>query len=121
MPLYDYVCRACEKIAEVRHGFKETYDKACEACGGEMKRVFSATGIVFKGSGFYINDSRKASSESSSGSKSDGGAKSDGAKSDGAKSDGAKSDGAKSDGAKADSGAKSESSSPPPAKSDTAA
>ena len=60
MPLYEYQCRTCKKTAEVRHGFKETFDDPCAECGGEMARVFSPAGIVFKGSGFYLTDSRKA-------------------------------------------------------------
>jgi putative FmdB family regulatory protein len=60
MPLYEYQCRSCAKTAEVRHGFKETFDDKCAACGGEMARVYSPAGIVFKGSGFYLTDSRKA-------------------------------------------------------------
>jgi putative FmdB family regulatory protein len=61
LPLYDYRCRACSKVTEVRHGFGETHQDACPACGGELARVFSPAGIVFKGSGFYLTDSRKAS------------------------------------------------------------
>ncbi len=61
MPLYDYQCRSCRKVTEVRHGFKEEHTGACPACGGEMARVFNAAGIVFKGSGFYVTDSRKSS------------------------------------------------------------
>lgn len=60
MPLYEYQCRSCKKTADVRHGFKETFDGKCEECGGEMARVYSPAGIVFKGSGFYLTDSRKA-------------------------------------------------------------
>lgn len=60
MPLYEYQCRACGKRTEVRHGFKETFEDACVECGGEMARVYSPAGIVFKGSGFYLTDSRKA-------------------------------------------------------------
>ena len=78
VPLYDYQCRACGKVTEVRHGFKETYDEACAACNGEMRRVFNPAPIVFKGSGFYVTDSRKSSSSSSS-SDSSSTAKSDGA------------------------------------------
>jgi putative FmdB family regulatory protein len=72
MPLYDYQCRACSKVIEVRHGFRETYDGTCPACGADdLARVFNPAGIVFKGSGFYVTDSRKpASSESSSSSSS---------------------------------------------------
>jgi putative FmdB family regulatory protein len=65
MPLYDYQCRACSKVTEVRHGFRETYDATCAECGGDLARVFNPAGIVFKGSGFYVNDSRKASSTES--------------------------------------------------------
>ncbi|MFN2459658.1 MAG: FmdB family zinc ribbon protein [Candidatus Velthaea sp.] len=61
MPLYDYRCQQCDAVTEVRHGFKETHSAPCAACGGTLRRVFNAAGIVFKGAGFYINDSRKAS------------------------------------------------------------
>ncbi|MEA2787161.1 MAG: hypothetical protein QOF71_3265 [Candidatus Eremiobacteraeota bacterium] len=61
MPLYDYRCRACSKVTEVRHGFREGHQVACPECGGELARVFSPAGIVFKGSGFYLTDSRSAS------------------------------------------------------------
>ncbi len=62
MPLYDYQCRKCSEVTEVRHGFKETFEGPCPKCGGEVARVFNPAGIVFKGSGFYINDSRKGGS-----------------------------------------------------------
>jgi putative FmdB family regulatory protein len=61
LPLYDYRCRACSKVTEVRHGFREAHQETCPACGGELARVFSPAGIVFKGSGFYLTDSRNAS------------------------------------------------------------
>jgi putative FmdB family regulatory protein len=66
LPLYEYQCRSCRKTAEVRHGFKETFDGKCEECGGEMARVYSPAGIVFKGSGFYLTDSRKAAETAAS-------------------------------------------------------
>lgn len=101
MPLYEYECRDCRKLTEVRHGFDETVAQPCAACGGELVRRFSPTGIVFKGSGFYVTDSRK-STGAADGSKADAGSKSDAAgKSDSTgKSDSAgKSETAKSDGA----------------------
>ena len=67
MPLYEYECRSCGTVTDIRHGFDETVSEACPACGGELVRRFSATGIVFKGSGFYITDSRKAGGGGSSG------------------------------------------------------
>ncbi len=67
MPLYDYQCKQCQKVTEVRHGFKDVYAQPCPTCGGELARVFNPAGIVFKGSGFYITDSRKGGSGESSG------------------------------------------------------
>lgn len=61
MPLYDYKCTKCGTIREVRHGFHESHDEPCPACGASMSRVFSAAPIVFKGSGFYATDSRTKS------------------------------------------------------------
>jgi len=66
VPLYDYQCRQCSEVTEVRHGFKESFEGACPKCGGEMARVFNPAGIVFKGSGFYITDSRKGGDGGSS-------------------------------------------------------
>ncbi|MGA8532823.1 MAG: FmdB family zinc ribbon protein [Candidatus Tumulicola sp.] len=68
MPLYDYKCAQCGKVAEVRHGFNESYDARCSACGGNLARVFNAAPIVFKGSGFYVTDSRKAAAAAKSSS-----------------------------------------------------
>jgi putative FmdB family regulatory protein len=66
VPLYDYRCKSCQQTTEVRHGSRETFEGPCPSCGGEVARVFNPAGIVFKGSGFYINDSRAASSGSAS-------------------------------------------------------
>ena len=74
MPLYDYRCRDCSTVTEVRHGFREAYDGTCPNCGGGLARVFNAAGIVFKGSGFYVNDSRKPAASESSGSSTASGA-----------------------------------------------
>ncbi len=61
MPLYDYKCTNCGTVREVRHGFDESHDEPCPACGGAMTRVFNPAPIVFKGSGFYKTDSRAKS------------------------------------------------------------
>jgi putative FmdB family regulatory protein len=58
MPLYDYACTRCGRIHEVRHGFDETYDAPCAACGARVRRVFNPAPVLFKGSGFYVTDSR---------------------------------------------------------------
>jgi putative FmdB family regulatory protein len=72
MPLYDYRCAKCGNVTEVRHGFNDTHDRPCEACGGELSRVFNPAPIVFKGSGFYVTDSRPSGGDSSSTSSSKG-------------------------------------------------
>jgi putative FmdB family regulatory protein len=60
MPLYDYACTQCGRVREVRHGFDETYDQPCEACGAPLRRVFNPAPVLFKGSGFYVTDSRRS-------------------------------------------------------------
>ena len=72
MPTYDYRCDACENVFEVFQSFSEDPLSKCpeENCGGAVKKIFSAPGISFKGSGFYKNDSRSKSSSSSSSSSS---------------------------------------------------
>lgn len=62
MPTYEYECQKCHQRIEVVQKFADAPLTTCEHCGGDLKKVFSAVGIVFKGSGFYKNDSRGASS-----------------------------------------------------------
>ena len=68
VPTYDYQCRACGTVTEVIHSMLEDGPSVCELCGGTLRRVLFPTGIIFKGSGFYRNDSRATSSSSSEGS-----------------------------------------------------
>ena len=58
MPTYDYRCKACGEELEVFQAFSDDALTTCEACGGELRKLFGAPGIAFKGSGFYKNDSR---------------------------------------------------------------
>ena len=58
MPTYDYRCKACGQELEVFQSFSDEPLTTCEACGGELRKLFGAPGIAFKGSGFYKNDSR---------------------------------------------------------------
>ena len=58
MPTYDYRCKACGEELEVFQSFTDDPLTTCEACGGELRKLFGAPGIAFKGSGFYKNDSR---------------------------------------------------------------
>ena len=68
MPTYDYQCRECGHTIEVIHSMQESGPEACDRCGGELRRVFFPTGIIFKGSGFYKTDSRSAGTSSTSAS-----------------------------------------------------
>lgn len=76
MPTYQYRCTECGEDLEVVQKFSDDPLKVCPACQGSLRKVFSPVGIVFKGSGFYRNDSRKGSSGPGSGS-GDGAAKKD--------------------------------------------
>jgi putative FmdB family regulatory protein len=62
LPIYEYQCASCGAVTDIKHGFKETTNETCPKCGGELKRLFNPAGIVFKGSGFYVTDSRKSES-----------------------------------------------------------
>ncbi len=62
MPTYEYTCTECGEQVEVVQKFTDDALTVCTACGGRLRKVFSPVGIVFKGSGFYRNDSRKGSS-----------------------------------------------------------
>ncbi|MGW2641233.1 FmdB family zinc ribbon protein [Streptomyces sp. NPDC001348] len=72
MPTYQYQCTECGEGLEAVQKFTDDALTECPSCGGRLKKVFSAVGIVFKGSGFYRNDSRGSSSSSSTASKSSG-------------------------------------------------
>jgi putative FmdB family regulatory protein len=66
MPTYEYECQQCHERVEAVQKFTDAALTVCPLCEGELRKVFSAVGIVFKGSGFYKNDSRKSSSTSGS-------------------------------------------------------
>jgi putative FmdB family regulatory protein len=70
MPTYEYECQTCHEGVEAVQKFTDPSLTTCPRCGGELRKVFSAVGIVFKGSGFYKNDSRGAKSSSSTSSES---------------------------------------------------
>jgi putative FmdB family regulatory protein len=65
VPTYQYQCTECGEGLEAVQKFTDDALTECPNCGGRLKKVFSAVGIVFKGSGFYRNDSRGSSSSSS--------------------------------------------------------
>jgi putative FmdB family regulatory protein len=102
VPTYQYACTACDHRFEAVQSFTDASLTECPACSGNLRKVFSSVGIVFKGSGFYRTDSRSGG----------GGVA---AKSESAKSDSAKSDSGKSDSSSSSSGTKESSSSAAPA------
>ncbi|HEY3952133.1 MAG TPA: FmdB family zinc ribbon protein [Streptosporangiaceae bacterium] len=61
MPTYQYACTSCGEQTEAVQRFTDDPLTVCPACGGGLRKVFSAVGIVFKGSGFYRTDSRNGS------------------------------------------------------------
>lgn len=60
MPTYEYECLSCHQHVEAVQKFSDPSLSVCPHCQGELRKVYSAVGIVFKGSGFYKNDSRGA-------------------------------------------------------------
>ncbi len=64
MPYYDYLCDSCGRSCEIKHAWDDPGPRKCPHCGssGKLKRLFSPTGIAFKGSGFYVTDSKSHNS-----------------------------------------------------------
>jgi putative FmdB family regulatory protein len=62
MPTYEYECQDCHERLEAVQSFTDAPLSVCPRCGGTLRKVFSSVGIVFKGSGFYKNDSRSSTS-----------------------------------------------------------
>src|SRR5438552_9484171 len=67
MPTYVYACDSCGSQFERFQSFKDEPLQTCPACAGAVRRVFQPVGIVFKGSGWYVTDSRKSNSATVSG------------------------------------------------------
>jgi putative FmdB family regulatory protein len=68
VPVYEYACTECGERLEVHQSFSDDALTVCPACDGRLRKVLSAVGVVFKGSGFYRTDSR-ASATADGGSK----------------------------------------------------
>jgi putative FmdB family regulatory protein len=56
VPTYEYACRDCGEHLEVVQSFKDDALTTCPNCQGTLRKVFSASGIIFKGSGWHIKD-----------------------------------------------------------------
>ena len=70
MPTYEYACRTCGEHLEVVQSFRDDPLTECPACQGQLRKVFSAAGIIFKGSGWHVKDYASSSSGSGGGSSS---------------------------------------------------
>ncbi|AEH50398.1 FmdB family zinc ribbon protein [Pseudothermotoga thermarum] len=66
MPFYRYTCDSCGYQKSVFHGISEAPTVTCDSCGKTMRRTISRVGVIFKGSGFYITDSRNESKKNES-------------------------------------------------------
>ncbi len=66
MPTYQYRCTECDHAFEEFQSFTDDALTVCPVCGGRLRKVFNAVGVVFKGSGFYRNDSRAKDTAASS-------------------------------------------------------
>lgn len=62
MPTYDYACDDCGHRFEIRQSFTDDPLTLCPECSGHIRRVIHPSGIIFKGSGWYITDSRDTTS-----------------------------------------------------------
>jgi putative FmdB family regulatory protein len=66
LPTYEYACRACGHRLEAVQKFTDDALTECPDCGGDLRKIFGAPGIVLKGSGFYKTDTRAQDKRSSS-------------------------------------------------------
>lgn len=62
MPMYTYKCQNCGHEFEQRQRMTEAPLTECPVCEGSVRRVVNSVGVVFKGSGFYVTDTRNGNS-----------------------------------------------------------
>lgn len=67
MPTYQYACTECGHAFEQVQSFTDDALTECPECQGRLRKLFNAVGVVFKGSGFYRNDSRGSTSTTDAG------------------------------------------------------
>ncbi|WP_426118746.1 FmdB family zinc ribbon protein [Kocuria sp. LHG3120] len=63
MPVYAYACKDCGHAFDIRQSFSEDALTVCPECDGGLRKKFNTVGVVFKGSGFYRNDSRSGGAD----------------------------------------------------------
>ncbi len=66
VPTYAYACKDCGHRFEINQAFTDDALTSCPECDGRLRKVFNSVGVVFKGSGFYRNDSRSTGTSSDS-------------------------------------------------------
>ena len=66
MPTYSYACTDCSNRFDAVQAFSDDALTTCPECSGRLRKLFGNVGVVFKGSGFYRNDSRESAKSSSS-------------------------------------------------------
>ncbi len=59
MPLYEYICDQCGYSFERLQSFHDQPVERCPSCDSLVRRVIAPVGVIFKGSGWYITDSRR--------------------------------------------------------------
>ncbi|MHA7241197.1 FmdB family zinc ribbon protein [Arthrobacter sp. TMS1-12-1] len=62
MPMYAYACKDCGHTFDIQQSFSDDSLTVCPVCDGSLRKKFNSVGVVFKGSGFYRNDSRDTKS-----------------------------------------------------------
>jgi putative FmdB family regulatory protein len=65
VPTYQYACTECGHAFDQFQSFSDEALTECPECGGRLRKVFNAVGVVFKGSGFYRTDSRSSTTATS--------------------------------------------------------
>lgn len=65
MPTYEYACKDCGEHLEVVQSFRDDSLEVCPNCDGELRKVFTPAGIIFKGSGWHSKDYGTSSSRPS--------------------------------------------------------
>jgi len=66
LPTYSYKCTECGTAFDIQQAFTDNSLTVCPNCGGKLRKVFTAIGVTFNGSGFYRNDSRPNEKSASS-------------------------------------------------------
>ncbi|WP_104117190.1 FmdB family zinc ribbon protein [Arthrobacter sp. B1805] len=70
MPMYAYACKDCGHAFDIQQSFSDDSLTVCPECGGALRKKFNSVGVVFKGTGFYRNDSRDTKTSVEAGSSS---------------------------------------------------